>query len=59
MQTFQNEKAYPGLKAAARKVVVVLEVALDPVPGWGDNVGDHLTKIFQNPYVLSATFQGE
>lgn len=51
-----NERAYK--MGAAKKVYVLVEIALDPVPGFGHNVEDHISVIFRNnPYVQTAEVQ--
>lgn len=57
--TIQNPNVYESLKGNyAKKVQIVIEVALDPVTGWGDNVEDHIQLMFKhNPYIISATPQ--
>lgn len=55
---FLNGTRYESLARMGRKVQVVLEVALDPVPGWGDNIEDHINLMFaRDPYVMSATVE--
>lgn len=57
MTEFVNKTAYNAAKSDLyRKVKVTVEIALDCVPGWGDNVEDHVRLIFStNPYVVKAT----
>lgn len=59
MTEFVNETAYNSAKSdLCRKVKVTVEIALDCVPGWGDNVEDHIRHIFlSDPYVVKATVE--
>lgn len=54
-EIIKNPNAYSATKSDLyRKVKVTVEIALDCVPGWGDNVDDHIGVLFQNAYVVSA-----
>ena len=54
-----NKKAY-SFGPATRKLKVTFEIALDFVPGWGQDIEDHINLIFNtDPYVLSAQVQQE
>jgi hypothetical protein len=57
--TIINDNAYASMRGSyARKILITLEVALDPVPGWGHTAQDHIDQIFKsNPYILKATIQ--
>lgn len=54
--SWTNGTAYEGLRRdSVRKVQLVVEVALDPVPGWGHTIEDHVNLMFaRDPYVLGA-----
>ncbi len=49
--TYRNTVAYKPLPGAKLVKLEVL-VYLDPVPGWGDSVVDHVTAMMRNnPYI--------
>lgn len=59
MPVFENTHAYASAKSMSRKKVkVTFEIALDPIPGGGDEIEDHIQHIFSsNPYVVKATVE--
>jgi hypothetical protein len=56
---YTNKTAYEAMRSQNYpKVKITVEVALDMIPGWGDNIEDHINLIFgADRYIISAEVQ--